>query len=367
MAIGGDTIAWARPRVQNFSEDYARKFIGALQSLDGAQFDKAEFFATLVNQSVVGDPSIPPGKTTDEVYAKRWDSYLAPIRPFGLGFVTLEQRQQSPNPPRSIWRVSQIALAFINGEVDYRSFMALQLARTQFPKITMPLKEPARPQLEAGAAILPLRLFVETVDALMSSGDSAHLSHNEICQLQRCRTHADVGDVTSEIVAHRKGSPTPSWISAEPADLDILINDLNATGFFRRLASGQGDQPLLVPSYPRFERARSLVGCIDWIYVLTPTGIEKYYERLMASPTETEREILAREPQKLRLDKSEAVLQADELTGVAAIVGGLDVGDEAFLEDAGRLVRVVSPAASSELSSGKWRCRASVKVEAFVP
>lgn len=367
MPLTGNTIAWARPRVQNFSEDYARKFIRALVSLEGAVLDKAAFFGTLVDQGVVGDPPIPAGKTQQEIYAKRWDSYLAPIRPFGLGFIVSEQREQSPNQAKKVWRPSPIAVAFDGNEIDYRAFMAIQLARTQFPKITMPLKDPAKPELQSGAAVQPLRLFVEVADALAAADQFSHLTHDETCQLARCHTHADVVDLIVEIATHRAAGATPEWTADEPADLDILINDLNATGYFRRLAASSGSQPLLVPSYARFGEARHLAAAIDWIDVLTSPGIEAYYERLTAAPSGAEMRTLELEEQVIRADVGEATLQGEDIVGPTHIVGGLNAGDEIFIDDANRLVRVVAPATSSAQEAGSWQSKARVEVTAFVP
>lgn len=366
MPLSASAITWARPRVQNFSEEYARKFIQALVALDGKPFDKAAFFATLVAQGVVGDPPIPAGKTQQEIYAKRWDSYLAPIRPFGLGFVVSEQREQSPNIAKKVWRSSRIASSFDNGEVGYRDFMAVQLARTQFPKITMPLKDPAKAELQSGAAVQPLRLVIEVIDALADRNESAYLSHDEMCQLARCHTHAEVSDVVAEIATHRAGGATPSWTTTEPADLDILINDLHATRFFRRLTAVAGHQPLLVPSYPRIRAARQLVAAIDWIDVLTSAGVEAYYERLMDAPSDELMSVLALSNQVLRSD-NEALLDGSVVHGPTHIVGGLDVGDEIFLSDTLRLVRVITPAATSAQASGTWRSTIGVELTGFAP
>lgn len=367
MPLSSNTITWARPRVQNFSEEYARKFIRALVSLEGATFDKAAFFGTLVAQGVVSDPTIPPAKTQQEIYAKRWDSYLAPIRPFGLGFVVSEQREQSPNLARKVWRASPIAVAFDRGEINYRDFIALQLARTQFPKVTMPLKDPAKSELQAGDAVQPLRLLVSVVDGLAAADESTYLTHDEICQLPRCHSHADIADAVAEIATHRAGGATPSWAKTEPADLDILVNDLHATRFFRRLTATSGNQPLVVPSYPRFRAAGELVAAIDWIDVLTSAGIEAYYERLMSVPTDDVVAILALRDQVLRVDANEVVLEGSTVKGPSHIVAGLDSGDEVFVSDAARMTRVVTPAATSALAGGVWQSTIGVERTAFVP
>ena len=365
MSLRADAIVWARPRVQNFSESFARRFVAVLTALDGQEFDKARFFSELVASGVVGEPSIPVDKTKEEVYAKRWDSYLAPIRPFGLGFTVEEKRTQSPNPARLIWRSSDIARDFVAGGLSHRQFMALQLARTQFPKITMPLKEPAKTQLIAGAAIQPLRLFVEVIDQLMAAGHAALLIEDEVHQLARCRTRSDVSFVVDEITRHRAGHATPDWTSNVPADLDILLNDLVATGYFARpLAAGAR---ALVAVHERWNEARDLTASIAWVDVTTNLGIERYYERLMASPTDDERKILNRPPQVTQLEPDEAAVLGDQLTGRADIVAGLTLDSLVYVKGVARLLRVVEPADGASLQGGAWQATAKVVISAFVP
>lgn len=365
VPLSGDTILWARPRVQNFSEEFSTRYIRVLVSLHGRIFNKVDFFRTLIDRGVVGTPNIPAGKTEEEIYAKRWDSYLAPIRPFGLGFNVDEKRQDSPNPAEKKWRVSPIARMYDEGAIEHDQFISLQLARTQFPKVTMPLQGQAAIELRSGAAIQPLRLFVEVVDGLRAADESAHLSLDEIAQLPRCHTHNDVPAVVSEIVAHRKGTPTPDWVTADPRDVDILVNELAATGYFRRLSARDRLQPTVVPTLPALEAARDLVGAIPWIDVTTATGIEKYYERLMAIPSANEQEVLNREPQILGLGIGEYTLTGQHLTGAADVVGGLKLGDNVFLEDAARLYRVATPASQAEFSRDGWQCTATITLVAF--
>jgi hypothetical protein len=367
VPLSGDVITWARPRVQNFSDEYARRFVKALVSLDGAEFDKAAFFGALVEQSVVGEPTIPAGKTREEIYAKRWDSYLAPIRPFGLGFTVAEKRQQSPNNAKLIWRVSSMARELDDNGLDHRAFMAIQLARTQFPKITMPLKDPAKTELDDGAAIQPLRLFIEVTDRLVELNNAAHLTRQEIWQLPRCHTHNDVSLVVDEIVAHRGGATSPDWVTTEPADLDILINDMNATGYFRRLPAATGDQPWLVPSYASINQARALVARIGWVDVTTNVGIEEYYARLGSSPSDDDRTVLDQASQVIGAATDEISLVGDELTGPAHLVGGLHLGDRVYINSLGRLLEVTEHSEGASSQPDGWVCTAKSKVVAYKP
>lgn len=365
MPLQGDTILWARPRVQNFSEEFSTKYIRVLVCLNGRIFNKVDFFRALVDSGVVGTPDIPAGKTEEEIYAKRWDSYLAPIRPFGLGFNVDEKRQDSPNPADKKWRVSPIARMYDEGAIEHDQFISLQLARTQFPKVTMPLQGQAAIDLRGGAAIQPLRLFVEVVDGLRAAGEPAHLSLDEIAQLARCNTHNDVPAVVSEIAAHRTGTATPDWVTADPRDIDILVNELAATGYLRRLSARDRLQPTVVPSLPALVAGRDLVAAIPWIDVTTPTGIEDYYERLMAIPSVDEREVLNREPPILGLGLGDYTLTGQDLTGAADVVGGLNLGDNVFLEDAARLYRIETPASEASFSGGGWQCTATITLVAF--
>lgn len=365
MPLAADAVAWARPRVQNFTDGYARKLIRELVELGGETFDKVRFFGVLVDAGVLKEPEIKDGKTKEDIYAKRWDSYLAPIRPFGLGFTVEEKRTQSPNPARLVWRPSHIAYNYDAGDIDHREFMALQLARSQFPKVTMPLKEPAKAQLQAGAAIQPLRLFVEVIDRMRAADLQAVLTHGEICQLARCKAHRDVVPAVDEIAAHRAGRPTPNWRTDEPGDLDILLNDLVATGYFSRPTADV--HKALVPVYARWAEAQALIGSLDWIDVTTNVGIEQYYERLMSSASDDERAILGREQQAINLEASEATLADSQLTGPADVIAGLQVGTEVFVPPAGRVVRVVQAAADITRQAGTWQATARVVLAAFLP
>jgi hypothetical protein len=367
MPLTADTIFWARPRVQNFSEDFATKYIRALVSLDGQEFDKVKFFQTLIEEGAVGQPKIAAGKTVEEVYAKRWDSYLAPIRPFGLGFNVDEKRQQSPNPARKIWRASNIARMYDDGDISHDQFMALQLARTQFPKVTMPLQAEAEAQLRNGAKIQPLRLFIEVTDQLRAAQKSAHLTHEEVAQLARCHTHSNVGDVVAEIVTRRAGGSAPNWSSADPQDIDILLNDLDATGYFRRLSTVARSEPVIVPSLAVLNEGRALVEAVPWIDVTTDAGVEAYYERINAAPSTAEWSILNRDIQALVLQSGSYSRSNSRLTGAVDLIGGLAEEDPVFLQDEGRLYKVTGEAESSRVQGGRSVCTATIELVAYTP
>ena len=364
MALLTTSISWARPRVQNFTEDYAQRLIHELVALDGREFDKVAFFRHLVDHGVLNDPTIPEGRSQEEIYSKRWDSYLAPIRPFGLGFNVEERRTNSPNQPLLIWRASPMALAFDRGEITHTEFMAVQLARTQFPKITMPLKEPAKSELRAGARVLPFALFADTVRELAVRGQPAMLSLSEVYQLARCETNDDVGDVVDQIVQRRTGQLISDWSLDPPSDLDILVNDLDATGFWRRLATTGGDRPMIVPRHARFLAAGELANQCSWIDVTTDRGVEEYFERLASAPDSKQLRVLRREPQIASFGHGEVMYDATTgtLTGPSHLVGGLASRDQAYLHEAGRLVAVDNPALGSEESEAGWLCTAKVSV-----
>lgn len=363
MPLPIQPITWARARVQNFTEEYAAKFVHALVTLDGAAFDKVRFFEVLVEQGVVGTPAIPAGETRESIYAKRWDSYLAPIRPFGLGFVVKEQRQQSPSDAQQIWRVSDIARRLDRREIGYRDFMRLQLARTQFPKVTMPLADPAKSQLQAGAEISPLRLFVEAMETLGFAGSAMHLTKSEIRQLPRCQTHSDVAALGMEIIDHRDGAPTPNWFGTDPPDVDILVNDLVATGYFRRLPTTADDTPYLFPSFPRWASAWALIAAVGTVDV--PNDVEAYFERLMGAPSDEVLAALGQPPLTLRVSDVEAAITGPQLSGPPHVVAGLLKGDEVFHQTTKRLLRVAAPSVAVTLTGGDWTTTASVNVVAY--
>src|SRR4051794_24130648 len=112
-------FVWERKRVRNFTREFADAYIGALVSLDGEPYDRVRFFNELVATGAVADvdPQSTP-KQTDELRAKRWDTYLNKIREFGLGFA--ESRPGGPASGGRTWHASPIARAYTAKLLTYR-------------------------------------------------------------------------------------------------------------------------------------------------------------------------------------------------------------------------------------------------------
>jgi len=146
-------VAWKKDRIRNFSEEFARPYVGILVDLDGQPYDQVRFFGALVAAGIVKDVKQGDEATVDKRRRKRWDSYLGKIREFGLGFSIDEVRSGSkPGLRKLVWRASPIAREFAAGRLDHRQFMALQCMRLQLPRPTMPLQGQAKLDIARGVA-----------------------------------------------------------------------------------------------------------------------------------------------------------------------------------------------------------------------
>jgi len=351
-------VKWKRDRVQNFGEEFALPYVQLLVRRDGQPYDQPAFYDELVNSGAIPRPT-----TASNASQERWESYLGPIRPYGLGFsindeavdqataavaagspfgtARVRREQRAGGPPRlPTWQVSPVARDLAAGRLTYRQFMALQVMRTQLPKVSLPAQRDELAAIQRGVSLRPLQLALEALDLLADRGQSAYLSEGDLADyVSRAENHSQLPDAIDAIVNDRTGKGKPAgFVRIDQPSIDIWMNAFAATGYVRKFSTRPSSglpTPLIVRRLARRGEARDLAMAIPMQqYDGSPGAGDAYFDFLCASPSSSQMSILATPTDIVVLDiPDDGAFDPHRMRveGNVATVGGIDVGDRIVL------------------------------------
>jgi len=116
-------MLWTLDRVVNFTEARLNTLIQTLREVDGEN-DSVRIYSKMVELGYVSEPSVPEDKTKEEIYRKRWGSYVGTINAYGIAILDKEAE---------IYKFTEMTKAYINGNISFEEFLTNQMVKWQLP------------------------------------------------------------------------------------------------------------------------------------------------------------------------------------------------------------------------------------------
>lgn len=223
-------MMWTFDRVVNLTEERLNTIISVLEEFKD-NYDPVAIYERLIEHGYVNEPSIEDGKTREEVYRKKWGSYVGTINAYGIAIIE----------DKSV-RFTDITKAYMNKEISFRQFVEYQMLKWQLPNGGLTSKK-QNEYLEENILLKPFILVLQVLLALREKSIfeawvDAYDINNHLLKAQN-NEESTVESIKDSIIQDRRAGNDRT---VSDFKLDVIFNTFCSTGLIEKT-----EAPTFVP------------------------------------------------------------------------------------------------------------------------